>query len=116
LKPDSPVPDDVNFDELGCESDDEPDQLMELLIEQDHEVGMSVQEQLIPYAVRWYTGEACPEMESDSEDDDDDDDEDDDDDDDDDSEDESDSSPAQKKKVQSKNVAPGNQKEECKQQ
>lgn len=125
LKPDMPVPDDVNLDEMGgmCDEDDDDEGIVEMLMENDHEVGMALRDQIIPFAVRWYTGEAAPDDDDDDEDDeseDDDDDEDDEDDDDDDSDEEP---PARKgkagaKKKAGKDAKPGDQppKEECKQQ
>lgn len=120
LKPDMSVPDDVNLDDVGgmCDEDDDDEGIMEMLMDNDHEVGMALRDQIIPFAVRWYTGEAAP-------DDDDDDDEDDesDDEDDDDEEDSEDELPARgrkasPKKKASKDPKAGDQppQEECKQQ
>lgn len=64
LKPDMPVPEDVNLDEarqMVEDGDDEDDEgMMELLMENDYEIGCSLRDMLIPFAVRWYTGEAAP--------------------------------------------------------
>merc|ERR1712190_228890 len=54
---------------------------MKMIMSNEHEVGQAIKDNIIPFAVRWYTGEAAPERDDDDEDDDDDDDEDDDDDD-----------------------------------
>jgi len=64
LRPDMPVPEDVNLDEardLCDDSDGEGGGMMELLMENDLEIGSALREQLVPYAVRWFTGEARPE-------------------------------------------------------
>merc|ERR1712118_28199 len=68
LKKGEPLPDDVDANELrgmmGEESDDEDaddDQLVEMLMEQDHEIGSACKDNIVPFAVRWYTGEASPE-------------------------------------------------------
>merc|ERR1712071_251749 len=88
LKPDMAVPDDVNLDDVGGSDEDDDDEgIMGMLMDNDHEVGMALRDQIIPFAVRWYTGEAAPD-DDDDDDDDDEDEEDDDDDDDDDSEEE----------------------------
>merc|ERR1712127_851769 len=85
LKPGGPIPDDLNLEDM-LDSDDEEndDEIMEMLMDRDHEIGTAIQDQLVPFAVRWFTGEAAPECDdedededSESEDDDDDDDEDD---------------------------------------
>merc|ERR1712060_561404 len=129
LRPDMPIPDDVNLEaakEMVDDSDMEDDEeMMGLLMENDHEIGVSIGERLIPFAVRWYTGEAEPEGDYDDDDDDDDDDSDDDDDEDDD-DDDSDDEPAPKKKAAPKKkgdgkvkipgAGDGQSKEECKQQ
>jgi len=129
LKPDMPVPDDVNIGEHQLEESDEEDEdMMELLMEHDYDIGVSIRDSLIPFAVRWYTGEARVDDEYDEEEEEEEEDDDDYDDDDDDEEDE----PAPKKKPQPKKkgcgggsaggekrtVQAGNQPkpEECKQQ
>merc|ERR1712060_330820 len=126
LKPDMPVPDDVEI------SDDDEDmmndeEMMKYIMENDHEMGTCVRDHLIPFAVRYYTGEAEPEDSDDEDDEDDeDDDEDSDDDDDDDDDEDSDDEPAPKKKQAQKKKGSGGakipgagdcqNKEECKQQ
>lgn len=112
------VPDDVNLD-LDDEGDEDESEIIEMLMQHDHEVGQAIKGQIIPYAVRWYTGEASPD-----DDDDDEDDEDDDDDDDDDEEDESDEESEEEEKPKrgkakgkaKKPAGAGEKKEECKQQ
>merc|ERR1712136_125330 len=102
------VPDDVNLD-LDDEGDEDESEIIEMLMQHDHEVGQAIKGQIIPYAVRWYTGEAAP--------DDDDDDEDDEDDDDDDDEEEEEKPKRGKAKGKAKKPAgAGEKKEECKQQ
>jgi len=123
MKPDMPLPDDVNLEEMGgmCDEDDDEEGIVEMLMENDHEVGMALRDQIIPFAVRWFTGEAAPDDDDDDEDgeSEDDDDEDDEDDEDDDSDEEP---PARGKKAAAKKKAgkdakPGDPpKEECKQQ
>eukprot|EP00439_Symbiodinium_sp_Y106_P043980 s1820_g5.t1 len=91
LKEGMPIPDDVNLEDargLMDDDDDDDDQMMELLLENDYEIGCCVRDQLIPFAVRWYTGEAAPEDHGFDEDEEEDEDEDEDDDDEDDDEDE----------------------------
>merc|ERR1711865_1170953 len=67
LKPDMPVPDDVNLDDVGgmCDEDDDDEGIMEMLMDNDHEVGMALRDQIIPFAVRWFTGEAAPDDDDD---------------------------------------------------
>lgn len=119
LKPGEAVPDDLNLEDM-LDSDDEEndDEIMEMLMDRDHEIGTAIQEQLIPFAVRWFTGEAAPE--GDDEDDDEDSEEEDSEDDDDDED-----VPAPKKKGGKQPVGKAGkegkdkdqkQTEECKQQ
>jgi len=123
LKPDMPVPDDVNLDDVGgmCDEDDDDEGIMEMLMDNDHEVGMALRDQIIPFAVRWYTGEAAPD--DDDEDEDEDEESEDDDDDEDEDEDSEDEPPARgrkaaQKKKSGKDAKAGDQppQEECKQQ
>ncbi|OLP89751.1 Nucleosome assembly protein 1,1 [Symbiodinium microadriaticum] len=122
LKEGMPIPDDVNLEDargLMEDDDDDDEGMMELLMENDYEIGCCVRDQLIPFAVRWYTGEAAPEDHGYDEDEEEDEDEDEDDDDEDDDEDEDErpkkgfKPPARKGK---KDGPPGEGKEECKQQ
>merc|ERR1712060_742223 len=100
---------------MGVDDSDmgDDEEMMGLLMENDHEIGVSIGERLIPFAVRWYTGEAEPEGDYDDDDDDDSD------------EDDSDDEPAPKKKAAPKKkgdkikipgAGDGQNKEECKQQ
>lgn len=71
LKPGEPVPDDLNLEDM-LDSDDEEndDEIMEMLMDRDHEIGTAIQDQLIPFAVRWFTGEAAPDGDDDDDDED----------------------------------------------
>merc|ERR1719503_151832 len=123
LKPDMAVPDDVNLDDVGGSDEDDDDEgIMEMLMDNDHEVGMALRDQIIPFAVRWYTGEAAPD-DDDDDDDDDEDEESEDDDDEDEMEVSEDEPPARgrkaaPKKKSGKDAKAGDQpsQEECKQQ
>mmetsp|Transcript_88061 Transcript_88061/g.252365 ORF Transcript_88061/g.252365 Transcript_88061/m.252365 type:complete len:354 (-) Transcript_88061:254-1315(-) len=94
LKPGEPLPDDAKeqarmmADDEEEEDDDDDEDLIAYLMENDLEIGQCVRDNIIPWAVRWYTGEASPE-----EDDDDDEDEEEEDYDDDDDEDDSEEPP-----------------------
>ncbi|CAK0843406.1 unnamed protein product [Prorocentrum cordatum] len=94
FKEDGPVPDDIDLEAMGLgeEDDDDDQQIMEMIMDNDHDMGCAVRDNIIPYAVRWYTGEAAPDMDDDDEDEeeemDEDDEEEDDEEDDDDDEDE----------------------------
>jgi len=122
LKEGMAVPDDVNLEDAQqmMDDDDDDDQMMSLLMENDYEIGCCVRDQLIPFAVRWYTGEACPE--DDDDDFDEDEEEDDDDDDEEESEDDDDDEQPPPRKGNKKKggsgggKAAGKGKEECKQQ
>jgi len=76
------------FDEDEEDDDEDDDEMLEYIMDADHDIGMAVRDQIIPFAVRFYTGEAVPEGMMGDDDDDEDDDDDDDDDDDEDSDDE----------------------------
>mmetsp|Transcript_123026 Transcript_123026/g.244868 ORF Transcript_123026/g.244868 Transcript_123026/m.244868 type:complete len:338 (-) Transcript_123026:19-1032(-) len=117
-----PTPDMIEQAQAMWEDDDENeddfDAVIDLLMENDFEVGCALRDNIIPFAVRWYTGEAAPE-----EDDDDEESEEEDDDDYDDDEEDSDDEPPKKtsakKKGQSKppkGNEPAPKQEECKQQ
>merc|ERR1712224_847050 len=87
----------TDIDDEGDEDDDEMEDKMDMYIQEDYETAEALRDQIIPHAVRYYTGEAVPD--DDSEDDEDDEDDDDDDDDDDDEDDSPPSSkPSPKKK------------------
>merc|ERR1712136_331182 len=53
----------LRLDELEEVDEDELDEedMSERFMEEDHEIGCLMSRELIPYAVRWYTGEATPE-------------------------------------------------------
>jgi len=122
LKADDEVPDDIRqlYDSgEDDEEDEDMDMEMEDILDQTFEMGCGIRDQIIPFAVRWYTGEASPD------DDDDDDDEDEEEEDDDDDDEESDDEPpakGKKGKAKPKKEAKGGggeagaKKEECKQQ
>jgi len=117
LKAGEAVPDDVNLEGMDMDEEDmDEDTLLEYMMENDHEVGCAFRDQIIPYAVRWYTGEAAPE-EDDADEDEESEEEDEDDDDSD--EDEPPAKGGKKKggaaKAPSKPAA-GEKAEECKQQ
>eukprot|EP00747_Dinoflagellata_sp_TGD_P163197 gnl/TRDRNA2_/TRDRNA2_181618_c0_seq1.p1 gnl/TRDRNA2_/TRDRNA2_181618_c0~~gnl/TRDRNA2_/TRDRNA2_181618_c0_seq1.p1 ORF type:complete len:357 (+),score=163.82 gnl/TRDRNA2_/TRDRNA2_181618_c0_seq1:97-1167(+) len=124
LKKGMPLPDDVNLDDMEEESEQDDDEMVEMLMDNDHEVGCAIRDQLVPFAVRWFTGEAAPDEDDDDDEDDEeeDDDDEDDDDDDEDDEDEEDEPPKGKKggKAAPKKKAQGDgdakKQEECKQQ
>merc|ERR1719468_1011764 len=54
-------------DEDGYDDDDDED-LIEYLLESDHETGTVLRAHIIPLAIRWYTGEAAPEYQRDMDD------------------------------------------------
>jgi len=124
LKQGDPVPDDVNMENFEgmMEDEEEDDGMMDMLMEQDYEIGTCVRDQLIPFAVRWYTGEAAPDDDDDFDEDGEEDDDDDDDEEDDD-EDSEDEPPARGSKNKNKKQGgggkgdgKGGKQEECKQQ
>jgi len=129
LKQGMPVPEDMNLSEAmnladGDDEDEVDAQMMEYVMENDHEMGREIRDHIIPFAVRWYTGEAAPKRDLDSDDEDGEDgdgDEDDEDEDGDGSEEEEEEEapPAKGKKAQAKQRAGGGaqgKQEECKQQ
>jgi len=134
LKEGGPLPDDIDPEEMRgmCEdSEDEGDeeQIISYMMENDHEGGCALRDNIIPFAVRWYTGEAAPEDDDDDDEDGEEEDDDDDDEEEDDDEDESEDEPpargrkgggkgAPKAKAGGKPKAggEGEKKEECKQQ
>merc|ERR1712228_691190 len=69
LKKGDPLPDGINHEELAmmmdADDDDDDGAMVEMLMEQDHEIGTCMRDELIPFAVRWYTGEASPEDDDD---------------------------------------------------
>jgi len=101
-------------DEEIDDDDFEDEEMVKEFMEELEEVATAIKDELVPFAVRWYTGEAA-------EDDDDDDDEDEESEDDDDSEEESDEDDSPKPKKGGKGskkpaAAGGAKQEECKQQ
>eukprot|EP00747_Dinoflagellata_sp_TGD_P162059 gnl/TRDRNA2_/TRDRNA2_179235_c0_seq1.p1 gnl/TRDRNA2_/TRDRNA2_179235_c0~~gnl/TRDRNA2_/TRDRNA2_179235_c0_seq1.p1 ORF type:complete len:356 (-),score=125.79 gnl/TRDRNA2_/TRDRNA2_179235_c0_seq1:62-1129(-) len=132
IKQDGRLPESVDAEALamqaGMMGDDDLDEedLVDVLMEGDHERGMALRDNVIPYAVRWYTGEAAPDQDDEDDDDFDEDDEEDDEDDDDedDDEDEDDEPPVKGKKgkgeARSKKEpaagGDGKKEEDCKQQ
>jgi len=106
---------------LEDDEDDEDDYgaIIDMLMENDFEIGCALRDNIIPFAIRWYTGEAAPEEDDDDEDEEEEDDEDFSDDDDEDSDDEPPKKTAAKRKGQPK-IPKGNdaapKQEECKQQ
>lgn len=123
LKKDEEFPEDL-VDMEEDESDLDPEEMVEAFLEQQYDMGVALRDQIIPFAVRWYTGEAAPE----DDDDEDEEEESEDDDDDDEDEDEEERPQVKGKKPITKgkggkskeSAAPGAQqgqsKEECKQQ
>jgi len=77
------IPMDVDPDEI------DEDEMLEYMMGSAHEAGCEIRDSVIPYAVRWYTGECKEDDDDDDDEDDEEEDDDDDDEDDDDSEDES---------------------------
>merc|ERR1719282_1932529 len=57
-------------DEEDEEDDEEDDELVKYLMDGDHDIGMAMRDNIIPFAVRWYTGEAAPEDDDDDDDED----------------------------------------------
>jgi len=116
-----PTPDMIEQAQAMLEDEDEDDddyeEIINMLMENDYEVGCALRDNIIPFAVRWYTGEAAPE-----EDDDDEEDEEEDDDDFSDDEEDSDDEPPKKTSAKKKGQpkTKGNEaapkQEECKQQ
>merc|ERR1711920_689131 len=50
------------------DDDDDDDEILEAIMQRDHECGMALRDNVIPFAVRWYTGEAAPQDDDDDED------------------------------------------------
>jgi len=120
---------------LAGEGDEDEDnmadeEMLACLMDNDYEIGTAVRDFIVPFAVRWFTGEASPDDDDDDEDDDEEDEEEEDDDDDDDDEDDEPRRgrsgrrhPPPPKKEGKKKANPdetegdgGAKKEECKQQ
>lgn len=124
LKKDGKLPEDIDPHEIamayGGDADDmDEDDMVGMVLENDHEVGCAIKDNIIPFAVRWYTGEAAPEQDDDDEgeeEEDDDKDENEEDDEDDDEEDIPKPAAKGKKGKKPAGEADGAKKEECKQQ
>jgi nucleosome assembly protein 1-like 1 len=118
-KVDGDLPDDMDpmevVMEMGADPDElDPEEILQMAMENDHETGGAIRDQIVPFAVRWYTGEAAPDRDHDS-------DEGDESEEDDESDEDEDDSPKDKKKKGGKagKMEPadaGKEKEECKQQ
>lgn len=69
LKCDDPLPEDLQQLVMQCDDDDESDDedmdLMEEFMENDRDMADALMDQIVPFAVRWYTGEAAPEDDDD---------------------------------------------------
>merc|ERR1719214_131860 len=61
------LPTDINVEVDEEEAADEAD-FVEMIMEQELEMGEAVRDFIIPFAVRWYTGEAAPDDDDDDED------------------------------------------------
>merc|ERR1711972_1203086 len=113
-----PAPEGID-DELMLQGEDidpedlEGEGLVEYLMENDYEAGSALRDSIIPFAVRWYTGECCDEDEDD--DDEDDESEEDDDEDDEDSDDDEEPAPKGKDKGRGANANKGVPKKSPKQ-
>lgn len=70
LEPDMKLSEDM-FEEArtlyeGDEEENEDDeQILEMLMDNDYQVGCALRDNIIPFAVRWYTGEAAPDQDDD---------------------------------------------------
>jgi len=124
LKLGDPAPEDLAAIMMGdayVETDDD-DNLTSMILEQLHGIGQSIASEIIPYAVRYYTGEAGGDNDDDDDEDPEEEDSNDFDDDDEDSDDEPPPTKGTKKKGQKAptankaEVGPGAKTEECKQQ
>ncbi|CAE7192676.1 NAP1 [Symbiodinium natans] len=70
LKEGDELPEDVDTQQLCMQMGDdemEEEEMVEALLENAYDCGMALRTQIIPYAVRWYTGEAAPDDEYDDE-------------------------------------------------
>lgn len=59
LKRGDPLPEAALELELESDSDADDNEFVERLLEDSYDVGCMLRDQVIPFAVRWYTGEAC---------------------------------------------------------
>lgn len=64
LQPDMKLPEDAKEMARSLadeeDEDDDDEELCQYLMDNDHECGIAVRDNIIPFAVRWYTGEAAP--------------------------------------------------------
>jgi nucleosome assembly protein 1-like 1 len=124
MKQGDPLPDDIDPHEIcmayGGGDDLDEEKIVVMFMEHAFELGQVFKDQIIPFAVRFYTGEAAPDHGDDSDEDEDDDEDDEDDEDETESEDDGDKRPAKGKSGKAnKKAAPKDAdapKEECKQQ
>merc|ERR1712039_503997 len=73
LNKDGPVPEGIDIEDvamsIGADEDDmDEEDLMKMIMQQDYETAEALKDEIIPWAVRWYTGEAAPERDDDDED------------------------------------------------
>ncbi|KAL4304292.1 hypothetical protein GQ457_10G001100 [Hibiscus cannabinus] len=68
------IPDDDDDDDDDEDLGEYTAEELQILMEDDYEIGSTIRDKLIPHAVSWFTGEATPGYEPDTDDDDDDDD------------------------------------------
>merc|ERR1712039_7365 len=69
-----PLPEDIDPMEIAmaCGADEEDlddEDCMKMVMENDHEVGQAIKDNVVPFAVRWYTGEAAPDQDMDDDED-----------------------------------------------
>ncbi|CAE7643524.1 NAP1 [Symbiodinium sp. CCMP2456] len=70
LQEEDELPEDVDTQQLCMQMGDdemEQEEMVEALLENAYDCGMALRTQIIPFAVRWYTGEAAPDDEYDDE-------------------------------------------------
>lgn len=67
LKSGEPAPE-LIMEMFGMGDEEEEEEGVEYLMEASHDLAVTIKDSVIPYAVRWYTGEAAPPMEDDDED------------------------------------------------
>jgi len=75
LKADGPLPEEVDIHQVamanGVDADDiQEEGLVQMIMENDMEIGSAIRDFVVPFAVRWYTGEAAPERDDDDSDED----------------------------------------------
>jgi len=72
LQPDMDVPADIDPEQVPADEDDDEDTI-DALMENDYYCGKTLAKEIVPWAVRWYTGEAVPDDEEEEDDEDEDD-------------------------------------------